>query len=220
MISELIDKQDNFEIIRNQIAGIIVTEITNQRTLATEAGKEPNDWKLRVFTERSNPWEQFLNNNNDHSPLVNVWVENFNYDKKGSNSIERQKTTARYNIDCYGFGITSDRASGGHNPGDLEASLEVQRAIRLVRNIIMAGEYTYLGLRGLVWSRWLEGIDIFQPQQDSKEIQKIVGARLLLSVVFNEFSPQVPSVNLELVTINVKRTEDGQILLEANYDYT
>lgn len=220
MISKLIDKQDNFELIRDQIAGIIVAEITNQMILATEAGKEPNDWKLRVFTERSNPWEQFLNNTNDRSPLINIWVENCNYDKKASNSIERQKTTAIYNMDCYGFGISSDRASGGHNPGDLEASLEVQRAVRLVRNIIMSGEYTYLGLRGLVWSRWLEGIDIFQPQQGSKEIQKIVGARLLLSVVFNEFSPQVPSINLELVTIGVKRTEDGHIILEADYDYT
>lgn len=220
MISELIDKKDNFEIIRDQIAGILVLEIANQMLLATEAGKDANDWKLRVLTERSNPWEQFLNNANDRSPLVNIWVENCNYDKKASNSIERQKTTAMYNIDCYGFGISSDVVSGGHKPGDREASFEVQRAIRIVRNIFMSGEYTYLGLRGLVWGRWLEGIDIFQPQQDSKAIQKIVGARLLLSVIFNEFSPQIQPVNLELVTIDIKRAEDGLISLEADYDYT
>ena len=134
-------------------------------------------------------------------------VENCNYEQKASNAIERQKTIANYNIDCYGFGISSDIVTGGHKPGDQEASFEAQRAIRLVRNILMAGEYTYLGLRGLVWFRWLESIEIFQPQQDLKTIQKIVGARAI-------------GVNLESVTIDFKRTEEGEIILEADYDYT
>lgn len=219
MIPELIDKQDNFEIIRDKIAMILVSEVASQMAYATAGGKDPNEWKLRIFTERSNPWEQFLNDNVDRSPLVNVWVDNCNYDPKGSNSIERQKTIGTYNIDCYGFGISSD-VETGHKPGDREAAFAVQHAIRLVRNIIMAGEYTYLGLRGLVWSRWFEGIEIFQPQQDSKEIQKIVGARATLTVVFNEFSPQVVPINLEMVTIDIKRTENGEIILEADYDYT
>lgn len=96
----------------------------------------------------------------------------------------------------------------------------MQRAIRLVRNILMAGTYTYLGLRGLVWSRSPQSITVFQPQIEARQIQQIVGARLAFRVVFNEFSPQVPAVNLELISVEVRRAEDGQVVANADYDYT
>lgn len=220
MIEELIDKQDNFESIRDEIAAILAIEIANQQILAAAAGKDPTEWKLRIFTERSNPWEQFLNEQSDKSPLVNVWFDNSNFDPKASNILERQKTEAIFNIDCYGYGVSSDVPAGGHTPGDKEAAFEVHRALRLVRNILMAAEYTYLGLRGLVWSRWPRSITAFQPEIGGRQMQQIVGARLAFRVVFNEFSPQIPTVELELVSIDVKRTEDGEIVIEADYDYT
>ena len=146
MTLPLIDKQDNFEIIRDQIAAILTTEIASQQALATAAAKDPDEWKLRIFTERSNPWEQYLNNPEaDPSPIVNVWFENDKFDPSGSNIDERQKTEAVYNIDCYGYGVSEDVIAGGHKPGDREAAFEVQKALRLVRNILMAAEYTYLG---------------------------------------------------------------------------
>ena len=60
MISELIDKQDNFEIVRDQIAAILVNEVASQMALATAEAKDPEDWNLQIFTERSNPWEKWL----------------------------------------------------------------------------------------------------------------------------------------------------------------
>jgi len=222
VLATLIDKQDNVEILRDQIAAILVAEVANQMALATGAAKDPADWKLRIFTERSNPWEQFIDPNEvgfDPSPLVNIWVDNMNYDPKASNVMERQKTEAVYNIDCYGFGRSANVLAGGHTPGDQEASFEVQRAVRLVRNILMAAENTYLQLRGLVWSRWPQSINIFQPQLGENTAQQIVGARLAFRVVFNEFSPQVVPETLELVAVDVIRTEDGEIVLEADYSY-
>ena len=218
-LTTLIDKQDNVEIIRDQIAAILVTEIANQQVLAVAAAKDPDDFKLRIFTERSNPWEQFLNNQTDRSPLVNIWFDNSNYDPSASNGIERQKTTAVYNIDCYGYGQSADLVAGGHTPGDEEASFEVQRALRLVRNILMAAENTYLQLQGLVWQRWPQSITVFQPQIDGRQMQQIVGARLAFRVVFNEFSPQVEAQTLELVSVDVLRAEDGEIVLEADYSF-
>ncbi len=218
MISELIDKQDSFEIVRDQIAAILTLEIANQMQLATDAAKDPDDWKLRIFIERSNPWEQWLNNQDDESPIVNVWYDNSNFNQSASNVVEQQNAVAVYNIDCFAIGISEDDGSG-HKPGDLQAALNVQKAIRLVRNILMAGEYTYLGLRGLVWGRWMRNISLFQPQQESNAAQKILGARLSFEVSFNEFSPQVPAVTLELLSVNVKRIEDGQIVVEADYTY-
>jgi hypothetical protein len=92
--------------------------------------------------------------------------------------------------------------------------------VRLVRNILMAGEYTYLALRGVVWRRWVDNISIFQPQQDSENVHHIVGARLSFRVEFNEYSPQVQPVTLELLSVDVKRTENDEIVVEADYDYT
>lgn len=219
-IATLIDKQDNFEIVRDQIAAVLVTEVASQMALATAAAKDPNDWKLRVYTERSNPWEQFLNNESDRSPLVNVRFDNSTFDMKKSNILERQASGSTFNIDCYGFDISRDDGGSGHSPGDEGAAKEVQRAIRLVRNILMAAEYTYLGLRGVVWGRWPQSIQAFDVQIDNRSIQKIVGARLALRVEFNEFSPQVVPETLELLTTDVIRAEDGEIVLEADYDYT
>lgn len=218
-IDTLIDKQDNFEVIRDQIAAILATEVASQMALATSAGKDPNDWKMRIFTERSNPWEQLLNEQSDRSPIINVWFDNSNYDPRASNIVERQKSESVFNIDCYGYGISSDQVGGGHNPGDKEAAFEVHRSLRLVRNILMAAEYTYLGLPGLVWQRWPQSITVFQPQLDGRQIQQIVGARLAFRVMFNEFSPQVTPETLELVSVDVIRKEDGEIVVEADYEY-
>jgi hypothetical protein len=84
----------------------------------------------------------------------------------------------------------------------------------------MAAEYTYLGLRGLVWQRWPQSVEVFQPQLDGRQMQQIVGARIAFSVLFNELAPQVEPKALELVTVGVIRGADGEIVLNANYDYT
>ena len=222
MISTLIDKQDNFEIVRDQIAAILALEVNNQMVLATAVSKNPNDWKLRIFSERSNAFEEFLNVdiNTDVSPLVNVWFDNSSFDKKSSNIMERQKCTAIYNIDCFGYGTASDNAAGGHHVADKAASLEVQKAIRLVRNILMSDIYVYLGLtRGTAWDRFIDSITVFQPQINNQAAQNIVGARIAFSVSFNEFSPQITPETLELLSAAVSRAEDGSVVVNTDYSY-
>lgn len=220
MIDGLIDKQDGFEIVRDKIAVILATEIANQQVLAGLAGKDPIDWKLRIFSERSNPWEQFLKSSQDHTPLVNVWYDSSNFDKTGSNVVKRQKTNGTYNIDCYAYGVSADVPAGGHTPGDLEAALEVHKTARLVRNILMSANYVYLDLRGLVGGRWCESITVFQPQIDNRSVENVIGCRIVLSASFNEFSPQVLEETLEFLSVVIKRTEDGEVIINADYDYT
>ena len=75
-IPTLIDKQDTFEIVRDQIATILVTEIVSQQALAVADGKDPDLWKVRIYTERSNAWEQFLEVPPvDESPICNIWYD-------------------------------------------------------------------------------------------------------------------------------------------------
>lgn len=220
-IATLIDKQDTAEIVRDQIAALLALESVAQVALATAAAKpDPNLWKLRVFQERANPWEEFPSKTSDDSPIVNVWWDTSTFEAQASNISERQKSSTIINIDCYGYGKSANVVAGGHSCGDQSAAEAVQRAVRLVRNILMAAEYTYLGLRGTVWRRWVDSITVFQPQQDNQNAHHIVGARLAFRVEFNEYSPQVVPETLDLLTVDVIRTEDSQVVVEADYDYT
>lgn len=220
MIDTLIDKQDSFEIIRDQIAAILAMEVTNQKQLATDAGKDETLWDFKVYTERSNPWEAYLNDMAEITPIVNVWYDNSVFSENQSNIVEKQATDGVFNIDCYAVANSSDNQAGGHNPGDKEAAFAVQRILRLVRNILMSAEYTYLGLRGLVWQRWPQTVTAFQPQQDRGNVRPVIAARIGFKVKFNEFSPQISGDVLELLSAQVSRAEDGEILFDADYDYT
>lgn len=219
-IDTLIDKKDTFEIVRDKIALILATETANQQALALAASKDPADFKFRVFTERSNPWSEFEDDPVDTSPLVNVWFDTSNFDMSASNVMERQKSDSVFIIDCYGYGKSEDNPGGGHIPGDRSAAFEVQRCIKLIRNILMASIYTYLDLpRGTVWSRSFRSIKVFQIQIDNQTVQNVHASKCEFGVTFNEFSPQFTSETLEEIFIDVLRAENGEILVEADYVY-
>jgi hypothetical protein len=220
-ITTLIDRADNSEIVRDQIAAILLVEQANQQTLAATAGKNPELWRLRIFSERANPWEMFVAPDEagyDGAPVVNVTFDNASYDMSSSNIAERQKATGTYNVDCYASATAADDLAGaGYVAGDEAASKEAQRAARLVRSILMAGAHTYLGMRGVVWRRWTQSVTVFQPQLGGQAIEHVVAARVAFQVEFNEFSPQVEGQLLELVSSSVWRAETGELLLRADY---
>lgn len=227
-ITTLITERDASEIIRDKIASILLTEQASQQALAANAAENPEQWRLRIFLERSNPWAEFLDAQRDDidtTPLVNVSLDNFNVDTGKSNTVSRQKHTAVFHIDCYGFGVSSEDSSG-HEAGDERAALEAQRAVRLVRQILMAATYATLDLTGVVWQRMLQSVTFFQPSAESRTVQHVVGARMAFEVQYNELSPQVQGEPLETISMSFKRAENGelflpeQILVEAQFNYT
>ncbi len=222
-ITTLIDKDDVNEIVRDQIAAILAVESVEQVVLAAAAGKpEPDDWKLRVFTERANPWEQWHNFKDgvtDESPVVNVWFSDETFDKKGSDIFERQVADGVFNIDVYAGTISRDDASGGHKPGDREAALIVQRGARLCRNIMMAAIYLRLDLPIVVSDRWAQSITVFQPEIEDVPIQHVIAARLAMEVRYNEFSPQIELETLELLSSVISRDGDGMLHVLADIAY-
>ena len=159
-ILSFIDKQDTIELVRDQVAAILKVELENQQTLAPEGVLMP-----RVFIERSRPWGEFLSAPEAAAPILNVWIDNANYDGASSNVVERQRADVTINIDGYGYGVSVDDGDpeGGHTPSDLASALEAQRAARFARNILMASHYVYLGMRGVVWKRWTQSLTFFQP---------------------------------------------------------
>jgi hypothetical protein len=218
-LQTLIDKVDTAEQIRDQIGAILLVEQAHQQTLATAALKDPRLWALRVFTGRSNPWGEFSPAPDQLSatPIVNVDFDSDDFDKSASNRIERQKTTAGYNVDCYGYGVSA-AAGAGHTPGDAAASFEAMRAARLVRNILMSSYYTYLGLQGTVWGRWVQGRQLFQPSDPTRlPTEHVLAVRLKLEVEFNELSPQYVAQTIESIGIGVTRASDGHLYFEADF---
>ncbi len=226
LITSLIDQVDNFERVRDQIGAILVVEEAAQRDLATAAHKNPDDWALKVYSERSDPWSDFVDPEDEDetdgtdkprkTPIVNVWFDNTQIDLKGSDLIQRQKYVGIFNVDCYGFGRSTATADG-HSPGDAKAAREAHRAARLVRNILMAGTYTYLAMRGTVGRRWVQGIETFPPKSNGESVQHVVGARVSVHVEFNELSPQVEGELLEMISVGVLRRSDGLLYLTANF---
>lgn len=220
LIPTLIDKEDNVEIIRDRIGAILVCEVINQMALATTAGKDADLWNLKIFTEASDPIEDFLNQKIVTTPIVNVWFDTESIDLRGSNVMERQKYDGVFNIDMYGFGVAKGDGGSGQIRGDLDAKLELNRAIRLVRNILMSATNTYLQLRGVVVKKMASSIIVFQPQEVINPVQKIAAARLVLNVTYSEFAPQVAQETLEFVSVDIFREENGELVAEADFDFT
>jgi hypothetical protein len=224
ILDSLIDKQDSFEIVRDQIAGILAAEVANQMAKATAAGKDPELWKVRVFVERSQPFEQFIGSNGpptDKSPICNVYYDSGTFPGDKSNTVSRQLHEAVYQLDVYGYGVSSDDPDNenGHIAGDSKAAKEAQRAVRLVRNILMASINTYLQMQGEVWGRMPQSITMFQPKMGETPVQNVIGARLTLAVKFSEFSPQIATETLESMAIEIKRKETGEVYVDVEFEY-
>lgn len=221
-ITQLIKKTDNVELIRDQIAAILCLEVDSQKRLAKAARERVSDWHLNIYTERSEPWAVFQSIPEEDKdlekrcPIVAVSFDNTSYEKAGSD-FERQKTVGIFNLDCYGYGISGDDGAFGQRPGDAEASLHAQRAVRLVRNIFMSAEYLNLKMQGTVARCWVQSVTMFQPQIDGRSVERVVAARMALEVQFNEYSPQVEGQPLELISADLKRAGTGQVYITAHY---
>jgi hypothetical protein len=226
LITTLIDKQDNFEVVRDRLAEILLVESAAQQVLALDAvptPKDPDLWKLRVFTEATNPWDQFVPNDAPGTmpeftvPIVNVWFDQHAIDTSKSDPVKRQVYNGTFHVDCYGYGVSVDEDTG-HTPGDKSAVLEAQRAARLVRNILMASQYFVLGLprkeQQFVWGRRVQSVQAFQPPMDQHPGVHVAGVRLVVQVDYNEFAPEYQPENLEILNIQIRRTDEGEVFLE------
>jgi hypothetical protein len=217
MITNLIDKQDSFELVRDQIAQILANESVAQQALAVAATRDPSPWAFSVYTERTSPWDYFLEEPGGQ-PIVNVWFQSLSSDQKTSNISERTKCTGQFALDVYASALASDDAPHGD-----EASTRAAHAVaRLVRNILMSAHYTYLGFpQGeIVWRRWLSGLESLQAPSNTVPGIQVSCVRLSFEVDFNEFSPQFDLNTLEFVATDIRRASDGSVLAEADFDYS
>ncbi len=218
LIDTLIDKQDSNEIVRDQIAAILAVEVANQKVLATAAGKDPALWDFAIFIERSKPWEiqtETDGNEAGEMPLVNVSFDSDTFDNKNSNGVERQRTRGIFYVDCYGFKTRTILKTG-----DELSSRESDRIAKLVRNILMSAAYTYLNIRPIISRRYITRREKFAPDIRQEGFENIVATRITIEVEYDENSPQVTPVDLELIYGKCTRSDSGQIYFEIEIDTT
>jgi len=125
-------------------------------------------------------------------------------------------------VDVFAVGVSRGSELDGHIAGDREGAFACQRAARLVRRILMAAHYQYLGSQRapgqVVFGRWLSEAQFYQPQVDGRAIQRVSAARLKLEVDLVELCQQVVPSVLESLLLTVRReTTSGQIYLRAQY---
>lgn len=216
----LIQKEDGFEQVRDAIAAILATESAAQQVLAIDAALDPEPWDFRVYSERVDPWETFRDKTDDSRPVVNIWYDSSSYEMGASNVATRQKTDpSRFNVDVYTSAVSSETV-GGHTPGDEAASKRAHHVVKLARNILMHDKYKYLGLRGLVWRRWVGQITAFQPSSGNQPLNRIAACRLVLEVEHIETIELEDHETLEILNIKLKHEPDGQIIAELEYDFS
>ncbi len=217
MALPLIDKLDSFELVRDQIAGILVAEVANQRTLATAALKDPLDYTLNVYLERDFPVDRWLNSGvtDDIStaPIVSVWMEQSSINmRKTSNANNEQSFDVVYNLDVMARGFSSDVGAGGYSPADRAARIKCHSAVRLVRNILAHPNNSRLGLPSIVHSfPQFENFELGPAPLDTTEPNiSIWNCRCRFRVPMQETTLLAAEVPLELIRIDV--SDDGGVV--------
>lgn len=237
LLPSLIDVRDNVEIVRERIVEILAVEIAGQKAKAVAAGKDPRLWDVKLFMERQNPWELFLEVQGkktiDITPFVNVAYDQDSPEKPRSSSLQ-VPTTATFNIDIYAAGV-SEETPAGHIPGDEAAVLARDRVRRIVRNILMAEPYRTLGdppssidretgevtSARVIADRWIRATTAFEVPSEARLLVKIAACRIAFEVSFREGVPVRPGVSLAGVQTALRRGPDGSLTyFEADFSTT
>lgn len=205
---ELQSEPDNIEVIRDQIAALLVLDLQNQYALALEAD-DPNaeDYDIDVYVENDDPLQYVDDETEDANPFpcVNVSLDSTD-ESKGTAGLNKQDMAAQIYIDCYATGNTSSTADFG-----TKASLKVWKVARLVRRILRAEANAYLRLRGVVgeigWK--FQGGD---PNQSQSAI-RVRMVRITLTVNYVE-DVDITDGEIDWQAVGLIKNENGQVIVE------
>jgi hypothetical protein len=197
-IDKLLINKDNAEIIRDTIAGILKSEIENQIKIAEENDVVDSDYNINVFIENSRPWA-LIDENNNPFPLVNICLQQLVEEERPGSTINNQKYIATFYIDCWGCGNKNSEDS----PDDYLSTIRAWKTARIVRNILMSGIYTYLGIRDIVRKRKVVSMVTIIPQNLNESAISITACRIKFEVETFQESPQVTPAVLSAVSLQI-----------------
>jgi hypothetical protein len=221
-ITELIDKFDSFEIVRDEIAAILALEKENQKVLAAAAqpAQLPELYDFDVFVERFHPWELLEDANGQPTgspPIVNVFFDTTAEDSNSGTADGKSFYKGIFNIDCYGAKNTKEIAVGNHVAGDELTTRESQRIARLVRNIFAFNEYYRLGIPDIVNNMRIRQLDSLQPNIQDRPSNNVLVTRITLDIEYTELNFSTVPATLDLIANQCIRQDDGLIYFKADF---
>lgn len=226
MTIPLIQGQDGFEAVRDAVANILATESVNQMVQAeewnaanpTEPQLNPEDWRIRVFSERSNAVEMYRDADYVDSFIVNVFYDSSN--TVLSQSVQgNQVTTSRIMIECLATGVSEETADG-HIPGDHIAFTRSHMVARICRRILMRSVYRQLALPSIVRNRNMVNRKAYRPNQQNVPVEHVAGVAMQFDVSHNEGFDFEQLSLAEGALVTIRREPNGQIIAQADYDWT
>ena len=195
LINTLIDEKLNSELIRDMVVAILISERNNQKALATAAEKDPDLWDFDVVTEQSTPaiMSAMTTDENIEPPaqsIVNVWIESLSENGDTTDNRWQYGYDLAINVDILSS-RRSKKTATGYDRGDTLTAYELQRVIKLVHHILLAGQYSYLNMRRVVLKRKLTSVNIFQADINDRPAERVLGARFKIMVQTHEYTPQI-----------------------------
>ena len=202
---------------------ILPEEFAAQEALAIADTADPDPYRIRVFSRRTNPISRWLEApdsfEEDSRAIVNVSFDRHDPELAKSNIVKRRAGPARFFLDCFGYG-KAKLGTSGHDPGDVLADEKADWVAFLVEQILMSGHYAYLGMRGIVGRRFVESVERMRVGTEEHPVQNVAAYRVTLAVELFEESPQVVGQPLETIDIDVQRQEDDKVIAERTIDLT
>jgi hypothetical protein len=217
MIKELLTDKDNSEKIRDAIAVILASELKKQSELAQEKQiDDKEDFNIKTYIEHGRPW--FLYSNGNYSfPIVNVCLQETAPDTAPGSTANNVKYIGQYFIDCYGCGNSRNEGENEDMPDDYLSAMRAWKTARIVRNILMSGFYTYLGMRDIVRKREVKKMTTIIPKNLADSAISITAARIVFEVSFFEKSPEATPVVLDEISF-VSRNDGEVTLIDSLYE--
>lgn len=207
MINVLIDKKDNFELIKYKIANILKSEIENQKILAKERAE---DFEIKVYIDKVNPisiYSEVQTAKEGQLPVINISFDGDDLTLAGSGNVGRQKARGIFYIDCYAF---KNKEVG--KEGDEEASREADRIGTIARNILMSDGYRVLKMQEIVVRRYITKREKMINQSATAE--NVSCMRLILEVEYMEEDLEEQSFTLEEVFGKCILAKNSEVLFE------
>lgn len=181
-----------YELIRDNIAVILLDELTEQATL-DNTFKAPT----AIFTERFFPFDK------SEIPTINVCFFSGDYSNKTQTKSEGRYT---FYIDCY-----TNSATIGANRGDALAQAKLGQLMGKCRAILENPVYNTVGLAaGTVQRVAVKKIAVVYKEQDPSALNDIVG-RIVFEATATETTPLKTAIPLLLegTTAKLYDTELG-----------
>jgi hypothetical protein len=214
LLTQLVPFSSNTQLVINKIAEILIYELENQQKMAALIGNDADDYNIRVYTDRSDPLDQFKD---DKTALVNVELADNIVDLKATAIYGRQHESVTINLYIYALGQARETTTG-HIPADYDASQKVKKVRNVINRILRADINSNLQLnRHIVNSVIIDSAQYLTPDFNNREYGSIVAMRIALRCNVIEEPLINFGVKLESIVIDIEKDTTGRVYTTLEY---